>query len=69
MLFTMAASQAAKWSSFCAGVNDPLGGGPPDLVPGLLLLSRLSSRTAIKEGLDIVMASWFSPYGMRRTCH
>lgn len=36
-------------------VNVRLGVGPPDLGPGLLLLlMELSSRTAIKEGLDMI---------------
>lgn len=33
---------------------DRLGVGPPERGPGLLLFIRLSSRTAIKDWLDIV---------------
>ena len=35
-------------------MNERLGVGPPDLGPGMLLLIGLSSRTAIKDGLDMV---------------
>src|SRR5665647_1450784 len=51
----IASSYAARWSSFCAGVNDRRAVGPPARGPGLLfLLMGLSSRTAINEGLDMV---------------
>jgi hypothetical protein len=63
----MASSYAARWSSFCAGVNGRLGVGP-DLGPGLLLLMELSSRTTINDGLDMIGDFLFSPYIKRRTC-
>ena len=51
----IASSYAARWSSFCAGVNDRRAVGPPARGPGLLLLLiGLSSRTAINDGLDMI---------------
>ena len=54
-LRAMAASYAARWSSFCAGVKVRLDVGPPDRGPGLLLLlMKLSSRTAINDGVEMM---------------
>jgi len=53
----IASSYATKCSSFCAGVNDRRLDGPPDRESGLLLLIELSSRTAIKDGLEMIIDS------------
>ena len=41
-------------------MNDLLEVGPPERGPGLLI--RPSSRTAIKDELNMMMTSWFSPH-------